>query len=158
MPIDELFNCPLGAYQDALEDSAANRIAADYVMGWSWGYSGETRMQRAGDRFTDNSKSYNMLIGDLMNCDLGNNKFEWTHRDSGGALSPFYQTGGKYTQSRWQGQGAQVVDVQFGFDDGSVRRYDRASPYRNDQGLEPMPGWYPPTKSTQWKFWIPEGQ
>ena len=156
-PVDALLNDPLGPGQDELATSTSRRVEADYLLGWSWGYSGETRMRRLGQCFTYNGKSYKMLIGDLAFHNSGTLGVESGHPDLDRSLSPAIYTDDNYTLSRWQGTGHGKVDLQYGFDDGSTSRYSWAADGAH-QGLEFVPGWTNRGVLTSWKCLIPEGQ
>jgi prepilin-type N-terminal cleavage/methylation domain-containing protein len=145
-----ILQCPL-AGKVTLDDSPANSyIFGSYSlwMGWKYDASGQnannpiasTGMFRLGDKLGYNGFYYPILAGDVIDtlfAEMSN-----AHPDSNGALAMrTYQAdpnavGGEArqnmsqnsTRSEWWGNATQVgrFDWNFLWDDGSVRRLDRA--------------------------------
>lgn len=158
LPIDELLNDPLCPTHQPLATSTSQRVEADTIIGWSWGYLGEQRMAKLGRPFTYNGKRYKMLTGDLAILNTSTGQAHSSHPDADRLLSPFTLADTNYTLSRWQSDvGHGSIELNYGFDDGSVQAY-RWSADGSARGLEFVPGWTSPAKLTQWQFLIPVGE
>ena len=103
-----------------------------YSMWFEWEYGSEAGMYKLGDRWSWGGVDFNVLAGDHDRLDVPPGTSPTggslaSHPDEQGVLSRFKSEASSVTLARWQNLTALRGDVNlnFGFTDGSVQRYNR---------------------------------
>jgi prepilin-type N-terminal cleavage/methylation domain-containing protein len=109
-------------------------IYSSLFLWGGWQFWGEERMERVGDRFTyttsDKKMAFNLLVGDIDSRSGGQaysshpDMKYLSNRPLENGPNPF---GGPMTVSQWHRQGdafRNPLDLNFTYDDGSVRRFN----------------------------------
>jgi prepilin-type N-terminal cleavage/methylation domain-containing protein len=108
-------------------------VESSYLFFWGWTYvvnPPEDGMFKVGDGFTWDGRTYTFLIMD-MDVDYHGALTQASHPDrQPKQLSPviwdkFFAFGANFTLSRWSANGRNrgFLDTNYGYDDGSVRRF-----------------------------------
>ena len=153
MNINGLLNEPLAKRVDLespqyRDPSRGPNVWAGYELWFGWRYAGEKGMTRLGDRFESKSESFSVLAGDQDLVAANVSSVTSSHPDDAGLLSNEVWQDGEYlgggpgpdaavlevtnavsafTMSRWSLSNSLargVLDLNYAYDDGSVRRFN----------------------------------
>lgn len=127
--------CPLSSELPILDASISswqieNNISFWY--GWQYLQSGKTGLEQAnekiGDGFTYAGRRFHVLTGDwVFQYKTGGIGFESAHLDTPPSMSVLRVRDNRFAYSRYESNRTTTVgqlDLNFGFDDGSVRQFD----------------------------------
>jgi prepilin-type N-terminal cleavage/methylation domain-containing protein len=137
--MNQQMQCPLIEPIDMEQIDPDEVVESSYLFFWGWVYktgTPEDGMFKAGDSFTatppgtSRQGAYNILIAD-MDIDYHGALTEASHPDrSPQRLNPIiwdklFAYGATFTLSRWDvpGRNRGFLDTNYGYDDGSVRRF-----------------------------------
>lgn len=178
--INASMNDPLAPRVLDLDRSPAEAVIGSYMLWFGWGFDGEQKMRRIGDRWTltapaappapETVDRFSVLVSDnAASVDPRFVRACHPNTDEGNSLGTEYAdnervwaTAGapsSYTFSSWAGNVADIkalrMDLNHGFEDGSVRRYRAARLDKTDERLTRVPGWSNKQMAATTGFFVP---
>ena len=149
-----------------LDSSIANSIAGSYPLWFGWGYVNDKRMNKVGDGWTftpvgsNTTERFSVIASDYVSGDGGTTYSDHPNVDGASSLAnetydnDLGGTGaasmptslgvpGTYTFSRWKGstKASLRFDLHYGYEDGSVRRYEQIRIDGRDERMTSVAWW-----------------
>lgn len=136
LSINKTLMCPLAKAVDLENSQDGTFIASNFGMSFGFQYAQEKGMFRLGDRLTWDGYESTVLAFDFdkVDSDLGHNY--GSHPDHEGTMIPYWFQDSDWTGSGnevpglmvtwsfWFGERRSAIDANYGFDDGSVVRFN----------------------------------
>jgi len=143
--------CPLSP-KISLEpaDTGPSDVFANYLVWAGWEYRSQDRpagpgMFRMGDRWGWAGSRFSVLASD-WDLIFAVGTSEGGHPDADERMQPYQYQDRQLTASGWDGDLRGLIDLNAGFDDGSVRRYERLQ--TRDHRVKPVPSFIIPPNGT----------
>jgi len=157
LPSLSVFEDPLAGHVDLANSTATSAVESNYAVWYGWQYQGEHRGNfQLGSGFEFAGRTWRVLACDWWVYFPPATSVQASHPDSGGVLSLIEWDTSQWCFSRWNTWdelGCGLMDLNYAYDDGSVRRL--SSLELDDERLVRVPGWntgvYWPSSYT----WLP---